>query len=261
MFQQTPLQKLYPHLSFARIDPPSRSVSQPPKPTVIAPPVVVKPKVIEKVIETPVAVEIKEEIKEEIVQPVKVSKKVKVTETKPVVVETVVEPVKITRPNRAKPEPKPEPKRATQIPVKGEKGLQPQYTVEQKRDIFLERLSRKSVKRAEVEVAKIQEVLTSIDYDPKRLKEEEHKVKNRLKLINSAKYFTTNNNIKVNDEIRDGIPHSHTRASSQTPTTSHRSRDESKRSVPVEDGRRRRGRSRSSSSSGSSGVYSSESGD
>jgi hypothetical protein len=124
---------------------------------------------------------------------------VKVIETEPVKVEIKPEPVKVeekpkqTRPNRLKPEPKPEPKRATQIPKKGEKGLQSQYTLEQKKQMYLDRLSRKSVKRAEQEVGKINEVLESVEHDPKRLSEEERKIKSRLKLINYAKFFATDN--------------------------------------------------------------------
>lgn len=194
MFQPTPLQKLYPHLNFARIEPPSRSVSQPPKQVVVTPPVVDRPKVIEK----PVTVKTEPVVEKEVEQPVKVSKKAKVVEKQPVKIEPEPEPVKVdkpkvSRPNRLKPEPKPEKARDSQIPQKGEKGLQAQYTLEQKKAMYLDRLSRKSVKRAEQEVSKINEVLTSVEHNPKLLAEEERKVKNRLKLINYAKFFAQDN--------------------------------------------------------------------
>lgn len=255
MFSPTPLQKLYPHLSFARVEPPSRSTSQPPKTPINIPRVEEKPKVIEKVVEKPAPVEIKPEPVKEIEKSSKVSKKVKVVEKEQPKVEIKPEPVKVeekpkpkvSRPNR-RPEPKPEPKRETQIPKKGEKGLQPQYTIEQKREMFLERLSRKSVKRAEQEVSKINEVLTAVDYDPKRLKEEEHKVKAKLKLINNAKYFTSNNSIK--DAISENTQ-------KVAPKSENVVRYESKSRHPVEDRGRRGRRTSVASSSGGSTIRSS----
>jgi hypothetical protein len=198
MFQPTPLQKLYPHLNFSRVEPPSRSVSQPPKQVVVTPPVVEKPKVIEKVVEKPVPVKTEPVVEKVVEQPVKVSKKTKVVEKQPVKTEPEPEPIKVDkpkvpRPNRLKPEPKPEKARESQIPQKGEKGLQAQYTMEQKKAMYLDRLSRKSVKRAEQEVFKINEVLTSVEHNPKLLAEEEKKVKTRLKLINYAKFFAQDN--------------------------------------------------------------------
>lgn len=198
MFQSTPLQKLYPHLNFSRIEAPSRSNSQTPKMVIEKPLVIEKPKVIEKVEEKPVPVKTEPVIEKVIEKPIKVSKKVKVPEPEPVKIEPEPEPVKIDkpkvpRPNRLKPEPKPEKGRESQIPQKGEKGLQPQYTLEQKKAMYLDRLSRKSVKRAEQEVSKINEVLTAVEHNPKRLEEEERRVKNRLKLINYAKFFASDN--------------------------------------------------------------------
>lgn len=240
MFQPTPLQKLYPHLNFARIEPPSRSVSQPPKQTPPPPPVVQQPKVIEKVVEKPVPVKIEPVVEKVVEQPVKVSKKVKVVEKQPVKTEPEPEPVKVDkpkvpRPNRLKPEPKPEKARESQIPQKGEKGLQAQYTLEQKKAMYLDRLSRKSVKRAEQEVSKINEVLTSVEHNPKLLAEEERKVKNRLKLINYAKFFATNN---IPNE-KEGNTEKYMREESKRPQVSTDGR-ESKLISADGEGRRRR---------------------
>ena len=260
MFKPTPLQKLYPHLNFTRIEPPSRSVSQPPIPTQIVPPVVEKPKVIEKVVERPVPVEVKPIIKEEIEKSSKVTKKVKVVEKEPPKVETKPEPVKVeeppkpkqSRPNRLKPEPKPEPKRGSQIPKKGEKGLQSQYTLEQKRQMYLDRLSRKSVKRAEQEVGKINEVLESVEHDPKRLGEEERKIKSRLKLINYAKFFATDN---INEESKESTK-DYLREESTRPSVSSVDRQPKRVSTIGKCGRGRGRRSASSSESDTSEVTS-----
>lgn len=96
---------------------------------------------------------------------------------------------KITR-NRAKPEPKPEPERESQIPKKGERGLQSKYSFDQRKQIYLERLSRKSVKLAEKEVSAVNEVLERNEHNPERLKDDERQLKRKLKLINYAKFFT-----------------------------------------------------------------------
>jgi len=59
--------------------------------------------------------------------------------------------------------------------------------------MYLDRLSRKSVKNAEKEIAQVNQVLDAAEGNPEKLKEIEKEVKGRLKLINYAKYFTQSN--------------------------------------------------------------------
>lgn len=97
-------------------------------------------------------------------------------------------------------EPKvPPPVRASQIPVKGERGLQKKYTTEQRKTMYLNRLSKKSLKNAEKEVAEVNAVLESVDHDPVRLQEKEREIKKSLRLINYAKYFSGDSNITENE--------------------------------------------------------------
>ena len=96
----------------------------------------------------------------------------------------------IKRPNRSKPEPKPVPDRDTVLPSKGEKGLQRKYTQEQRKQMYLDRLSRKSIKTAEREVTAVNEVLEKVGNSVEGLKEEEQRLKKGLKLVNYAKFFT-----------------------------------------------------------------------
>ena len=87
----------------------------------------------------------------------------------------------------------------TVYPKKGQRGLQKRYTEEQRRDIYLSQLSKKSVKKAEEEVGKISQFLETVDFDRAKLKEEEKAIKKRLKLVNRAMFFT-GDNIKPKDE-------------------------------------------------------------
>lgn len=217
MFKPNTLNKLYPHLNFGRIPPPSATVSQNPiqqrstsvhsvksntseRNQVITntPP----PTPVVTATETP-KTEVKEKrvkIRPEPIENAKHIEQVKTIELpkiespkkaeEPIKVEPAQERVKVKRPNRAKPEPKPEPVRETQVPVKGERGLQLKYTTEQRKQIYLDRLSRKSIKNAEKEIARVNEVLESVEHNPERLKAAEKEVKQRLRLINYAKYFT-----------------------------------------------------------------------
>ena len=196
MFQLNPLQKLYPHLNFNRVPAPtvsqavSRSSSQPPTQTVKPTAPITQPEAIPQTDEVPMS------SKPSVVR----AKRVVVTEPAPT--EAVTEPLTehtkpkrqtgfFPRPNRAPPIVKPEPLlRGSKFPSKGEQGLQSQYSFDQRKDMFLERLSHKSVKRAEIEIGKINDVLAEVDYDPTKLKTVEQQAKTRLKLINHAKFFT-----------------------------------------------------------------------
>ena len=197
MFQQNSLAKLYPHLQFGRIPAPSVSQSKIPNPirstSVHSNRSVNSEKNLSEREKTPIREDSPPVVKNE--EPVKKTEKIK----KVKVVEPTPEPPKpieppkptvVKRPNRVKPEPKPEPKRVSQVPVKGEQGLQRKYTADQRKQMYLDRLSRKSVKNAEKEIAKVNEVLESVDHDVQKLAEVEREFKGKLKLINYAKYFT-----------------------------------------------------------------------
>jgi hypothetical protein len=81
------------------------------------------------------------------------------------------------------------PIRETQIPIKGERGLQKKFSIEQRKKMYVDRLSRKSIRKAEVEIGQVDEILTSVENDKEKLIDREKNVKRELKLINYAKYF------------------------------------------------------------------------
>jgi hypothetical protein len=206
MFSQNKLSTLYPNLNFSRLAPPSRSVSLPPKA-----PIEVEP------VKTPIPVPEAITVKPEVVQTTEpetsrvtekeLAKKPKKDKRVAIGASETVEPTepeqakpppkpKISRPNRVKAEPKPEPVRASVIPKTGERGLQRKYSIQQRKQIYLDKLSRKSVKNAEKEIEQVNKVLEKNNHDVDKLKEEERATKRYLSLINTAKYFTTATNIK-----------------------------------------------------------------
>lgn len=191
--QQNVLEKLYPHLRFNQIRPANRSLSEPPPVKIELPSVSQKPEITEKIIEAVVndkpPTPKKESPKKPLVEIVhKKEKKVKITET----------PMERPRPVEH-PEPLEQPIRTSQIPNKGEKGLQRKYSTEQRKSMYLDKLSRKSVKRAELEVNKVNEVLEKVEHSQTRLKNEERDIKNRLKLINTAKLFLYDKASNINE--------------------------------------------------------------
>jgi hypothetical protein len=192
-------QKLYPNLKFTQVIPPTRSVSQDPKPVLKTPVVETRPQIIEKIdtiIEKPPTIDPPKE-KDKVEQPAITDEPVKAQTPKKSV------KVKIPRPNRLKPEPKPKPVRDSQLPIKGEQGLQRRYTEEQRKNIYLERLSRRSVKAAEKEIAKVQSVLESNEGSRQRLNDEEKRLKGQLRLINTAKFFAATSNINDKQNLSE----------------------------------------------------------
>lgn len=186
-------QKLYPNLRFSQVAPPSRSISQDPKPVVATPVVSTGSEIIQAIRPIP-----------EVVQTIEPVTPVPTENKRSKSVDTVARStpkktvkVKIPRPNRLKPEPKPEPVRESQLPTKGEQGLQKRYTEEQRKNIYLERLSRRSVKAAEKEISKVQSILESNEGSRAKLDIEEKRLKGQLKLINTAKFFAATSNINV----------------------------------------------------------------
>ena len=152
----------------------------------------------------------------------------------------------------------PETVRLSQIPVKGERGLQKKYTEEQRKNIYLERLSRKSIKNAEKEIVKVNEVLDSVEHNPDKLREAERDVKNKLKLINYAKYFTNSaptniTNVKER-ELKETNPRRRVLKKSAGPEVSTDRGGSSSQSIGTV--RRRGSRSESSGSDDSSGASS-----
>lgn len=207
IFQPNSIQKLYPNLKFHKIAPTEYNQPTPPKRSVSEPPVQTKPPSPQKP-------------SEQIPKPlIKEAKKVEIREPTPPK-SPVIEPSpptppkpkeKIKRPNRVKPDPKPKPDRASTIPNKGERGLQRKYTIEQKKEMFLNKLSRKSVKNAEKEISKINEVIEQSEGDLSKLEKEEKALKSRLKLINTAKFFSNKNDmekdvININNDCREITP-------------------------------------------------------
>ena len=207
MFQRSALQKLYPHLNLTQNIPRDRSVSPRsniPLPTQPVYSIPREPVIIQKPIEkieipklpeptpSPPPTPIVEKV-EPVPEPLQQSK----SPVKPVKAKRVRKPKVVDAPVPIKPPSPPPviPKRSSQIPAKGEKGLQNKYTLEQKREMFLNKLSRKSVNRAEKEIQKINEVLNSVEHNETQLKSEELSAKNRLKVINTAKLFLMDNNI------------------------------------------------------------------
>lgn len=98
---------------------------------------------------------------------------------------------KQTRPNRVKGTvPKPDdPIRAKVQPGPGEQGFANKYSVEQRKAMYMERLSRKSVKNAEKEIGEVNEVLDRVGNCANELRIHEQAVKKQMKLINYAKFF------------------------------------------------------------------------
>lgn len=201
MFKQNNLAKLYPHLKFGGLQQlRERSVSagrHTPQPIVREKSIERPPKIVKfadppaKIEEIPKPSEILEEKpKIDIVDPP--------TEIKPSKdLEIKVNDLLQTPPVKLENKGKPKPKRNSVIPKKGERGLQNKYTLEQKREMYLNQLSRKSVKRAEAEVAKVNQMLDECKNDLENLEHEEKKVKGRLRLINVAKYFAGLDNINA----------------------------------------------------------------
>jgi hypothetical protein len=228
MFQQNTLGKLYPHLNFGRVPNPSVKAQETPNPirstSVHSNRSVNSERNHSERETTPTREDSPPVVKN--VEPVKKVEKVK----KVKVVEPTPEPPKpieqskpiVKRPNRVKPEPKPEPKRASQVPVKGEQGLQRKYSTEQRKQIYLDRLSRKSVKNAEKEITKVNDVLESVGHDVDKLKEVEREVKGKLKLINYAKYFTGQSNINETQKSEPSGDMSKKSQGSKMPTVSNR---------------------------------------
>jgi len=122
-------------------------------------------------------------------------------EPEPVFVKTFSE--KVIKIKNSRNRLRPRPVRESQLPVAGERGLQPRYSNDQKREMFLSKLSRKSVKRAEQEVNAINDVLVAAEHCPEKLRQEETILKHRLKLINNAKFFAIDNNI---NDPKNGKP-------------------------------------------------------
>jgi len=198
--QQNVLERLYPHLRFNHIRPQTRSLSEPPPVKIELPRVIQKPEVIQKPIEIQEIQQLPETIKDIPVKidspPINKKKKVKIVEDPKPIVEIQRTPA---------PEPKNNTIRTSQIPRKGEKGLQPKYTLDQKKDMYLNKLSRKSVKKAEIEVTKVNDVLEGVSHDSRLLIQEEKNIKQRLKLINTAKLFLYDSSIDVKQDTRTKV--------------------------------------------------------
>jgi hypothetical protein len=192
--QPNVLQKLYPHLRFNQITPQVRSASLPPKPSIELPSV---EEITQKPVE-PIQKNEKTPTEEVIVKESIVSETIKKEDKKP---KEKTKKVKVKSPVKSespKPQPDPQPVRESQIPIKGEKGLQRKYTSEQRKDMYLNSLSRKSVKKAELEVTKVNQVLESVENSPSKLALAEKELKKSLKLINTAKLFIDRSNINDN---------------------------------------------------------------
>lgn len=211
MFGQNKLAQLYPHLNLSRTMPPAVKAQEPPKPAPKPAPVEKRSISIErpKRQQTPEPPKKREQTPEppkEVVTPrqVKISDppKEEVRELTPPKEEVVQKPI-TKRPNRVKPEPKPAPVRESQVPQKGEKGLQKKYTQDQRRQMYLDRLSRKSVKNAEKEVEAVTQVLEQAGGTEAGLLAAEKAVRGQLRLINYAKYFTGGSNIDKQDDISE----------------------------------------------------------
>ena len=178
-----PLQALYPHLNFSRIPAPSqllvpsfgKRISQP-------------------VPDVPVS-----ELAESVPEPESVPESVLEPESVPEPVKKLV----VARPTRQPPVVKPEPKRGSHLPVKGERGIQRKYTAEQKKEMYMNRLSRKSIANADKEVEAVNAVLDEIGHDPIKLAEKEKDIKRQLQLISYSKFFTGTNAIETVNNITD----------------------------------------------------------
>lgn len=187
------LSRLYPNLNIRRLgeNNRTRSISATrivPEP--ILPTATQKPAVVETPKPLPVVV-----TEPEVVQPaiaVEVPKPVEPVIETPVIVTPEVPKVAPKKTKRVTlPEPETiKPIRPSQIPNKGEKGLQKRYSEEQRREMYIQQLSKKSVRRAEAEVAKVQQILESCDHSDVKLKRLESQVKGQLRLISTAKFFT-----------------------------------------------------------------------
>ena len=66
------------------------------------------------------------------------------------------------------------------------------YSEEERKQMYLNKLARKSVKKADAEMEEITKILDNCDRDKSKLEEEKKELKRKLKLINTAKYFNDN---------------------------------------------------------------------
>lgn len=170
MFQTNNLQKLYPHLQF-RTPEVTRSKS-PIRELLNRPPLPHVPEQVSRVESPPPVVEIA-------LPPVAVEPRVE-PRVEPQVeppVESVVESVVEVEPRVEKRGRKPS-------------AYKPKFSNEQKRDIYLDRLSRKSVHLAEKEITEVNIMLEEIGHNDQKLEELKAETKKRMNLINRAKYFT-----------------------------------------------------------------------
>jgi len=99
------------------------------------------------------------------------------------------ERVIIKRPNRLPPPEKVIPFREDNRPKKGEHGIQRKYSEEQRRQMYLDRLSRKSIIGAQKEVEEVEAVMETIGNTIEDLEKEEKIIKKKMKLISYAKFF------------------------------------------------------------------------
>ena len=187
--QQNPLYNKYSSLNLTRLQALRRSNSLEPAPRSKSPSIAVQtspPKPAPKTI-----------LKTNTSTSTSPQKKVQIVEPVPPEVETPPDPIPplplppVETVETAEPvvEPNQIPIRLNVVPKKGERGLQRKWTMEQRRQQYLNKLSRKSLKRAEAEVSEVHKVLEESNYDEKKILDEEKRLKGKLKLVDCAKLF------------------------------------------------------------------------
>lgn len=210
MFTNNKLAQLYPHLNLSRTMTPTPKVSEPPKEAVQRPPVGTRSISIERPKRSPTpAKEVKRDKSPEPVKEPTIIRSVTIVEPPKVEIEEFV-PTKpashvIKRPNRIAKSVPPVPVRDSQVPRQGERGLQRKYSVDQKRQMYLDRLSRKSVANAEKELERVTDVLDKAEHNAEKLIAMERAIKGQLKLINYAKYFSISNEECVPSNIQPNV--------------------------------------------------------
>lgn len=96
-------------------------------------------------------------------------------------IETKVKECKPLDPSKPKPKPKGRPRIRPQHV--------PKMDLETRKQHYINRLARTSVKKADEECEKIKELVDNVENDPDKLKEVEKETRKKLKLINTAKFF------------------------------------------------------------------------
>lgn len=116
----------------------------------------------------------------------------------PVVDEPVVVKKRVGRPRMA---PKPKPKSKSKVDVADAKKFGANMTMEARKEAFMNRISKKSVAKADKEVEELHQVLDTVGHSEEQLNKETKELRKKIRLINTSKLFLHHSNIEKSDVI------------------------------------------------------------